>query len=71
MNLRLRTTSRAKRDFWKCHDYIAQRSPEGAARWVNAYEAAAQSLLENPNRGLAPESERHDAEIRQRFFKTP
>lgn len=70
MKFRVETTSQSERDFWTCYDYIYERNPDGALRWVDAFDEALQSLETDPHRGLAPESEGHDEEIRQRIFKT-
>jgi len=71
MNYRVETTREAQADRVTCYDYIAQRSLAGALRWLDAFEQAVDSLRQNPNCGLAPESQDHDDEIRQRLFKTP
>jgi len=67
----LEITDRAKKDRDECFDYIFARSPDGALRWLEAFEAAAAALLTEPHYGEAPESEDHDETIRQKFFKTP
>jgi plasmid stabilization system protein ParE len=71
MRYRLEITRRAKQDRDECFDWIASRSPAGARRWLDAFEAAAQPLLTEPHYGKAPESEDHDEIIHQKFFKTP
>ena len=70
MMYRIKTTRQATADRDHCFDYIAARSPDGALRWLEAYEMAVGSLLENPLRGFAPENPQHEEEIRQRLFKT-
>ena len=57
MSYRLETTRRAKADRDACFDFIFARSPEGALRWLDAFEAAAAALLTEPHYGEAPESE--------------
>ncbi len=51
MMYRIKTTRQATADRDHCFDYIAERSPDGALRWLEAYEMAVGSLLENPLRG--------------------
>ena len=45
MTYRPETTRRAKADRDECFDYIAERSPNGALRWLEAYEKAVASIL--------------------------
>lgn len=46
--------------------WLAARSPEAAARWLDSMFAAIQTLESNPERcGLAPENDSVDYEIRQ------
>ena len=56
MTYHIETTNEAKANCAKCFDYIAERSPAGALRWLEAYEQAVESLLENPHPGFAPEN---------------
>jgi plasmid stabilization system protein ParE len=70
MTYHVETTNEAKANRAKCFDYIAERSPAGALRWIEAYEQAVESLFENPHTSLAPESQDHEEEIWQRLFKT-
>ena len=52
--------------------WLFERSPEGAARWIDAYDNAMQALAVDPQRyGLAPENDFVDYCIRQLFFGTP
>ena len=71
MSYRLEITRRAKQDRDACFDYIFARSPEGAFRWLDAFEAAAAALRTEPHYGEAPESEDHEETIRQKLFRTP
>jgi len=70
MTYHIETTGQAKADRDHCYDYIAERSLDGALRWLEAYETVVESVLENPHRGFAPENPDHEEEIRQRLFKT-
>jgi plasmid stabilization system protein ParE len=63
-------TEPAERDRDNCFDFIAQRNPEAALRWLHAFEAAAEALLIEPHYGRAPESDEFREEIRQKLFKT-
>ena len=61
----------AKMDYRRIYSYIAQRSPQGAERWDEAFEAALQRLSRNPlEGGVAPESKRLTEEVRQILFRT-
>jgi plasmid stabilization system protein ParE len=71
MNYSIETLTDAKNDFTRFFTYIAERSPQGAASWANAFDRTIQSLKTLPLAcSLAPEDEDHDAEIRQLFFCT-
>jgi len=70
MTDRIEITRQAATDRNRCFDYIAARSRDGAVRWLEAYETAIGSLLENPLRGFAPENPDHEEEIRQCLFRT-
>jgi plasmid stabilization system protein ParE len=71
MTYRLKITRRAKRDRDACFDYILARSPQGAFRWLDAFEDAAAAVLTHPHYGVAPESEDQEETIRQKLFGTP
>jgi plasmid stabilization system protein ParE len=52
-------------------EYIADRSPEGALRWWNAFQKAARKIIENSERyGYAPENSLSHFDLRQFLFKT-
>ncbi len=71
MTFRVSILRRAEQDAQKIFDWIAERSPDGAVRWWSAFVTAAAQLATNPTgRGLAPESELTDYELRQFLFKT-
>jgi plasmid stabilization system protein ParE len=70
MSYEVEITRRAAADRDACFDYIAARSFVGAMNWLTAFESAVQSIANNPPASLAPESEHHPAEIRQRTFST-
>ena len=73
MNYRLRTLQRARRDVETIIDWIAntRNAPQGATRWLAAYEQAAESLANVPySYGFAPENDYVEQELRQFLFKT-
>jgi len=73
MKYRLRVLRRARKDVDAILDWIAneQKSPQGAASWLRAYENAAALLLDAPQSdSVAPENEYVDLELRQFLFKT-
>ena len=56
-------------DLDEAYRWIAQRSPENAARWFNRFVEALQTLERFPGRcGVAPESEQIGQEIRQLLY---
>ena len=72
MSLTLRILPRAERDVQAIFDYIFPRSEDGAIRWWNAFEEAAQAVPKNPERyGFAPENNLSEFDVRQFLFKTP
>ncbi len=63
--------ARARRDVASIYDWIAERSAEGAQRWLDQFEKAAAALETNPFIApLAPESGSFDIEIRSIAFRT-
>ncbi|MGD9720518.1 MAG: type II toxin-antitoxin system RelE/ParE family toxin [Pirellulales bacterium] len=53
-------------------DWLAARSPAGAARWLDALEAASGRIAERAESfGLAPEADQFSEPLRQTLFKTP
>jgi len=62
---------RAETDFVRIFYYIAERSPDGAERWREAFTARTKRIQQNPNScGLAQEDSHFDFELRQLLFKT-
>jgi len=71
MNYELLLTREAELEVGRTVDYIAKRSPRGAAAWSEQLEQALAEVKRNPIQfGSAPESAEHDVEIRQFLFKT-
>ncbi len=62
---------RAEHDFQTLHDYIKERSPQGAASWANAFYKALKRLEQSPlTCGLAPESATSGRDVYQLIFRT-
>lgn len=71
MSFRVHVLARAERELDAILVWLVRRSPQGAARWLAAFEDAKDRLASNPLLcGLAPENDFVDAEIRQAIFKT-
>lgn len=71
MTLSLKILPRAQRDAQCIFDYLAERSPQGAADWWDAFEVAAQDAACGVvEYSLAPESAATNLELRQTIFKT-
>lgn len=72
MTYRVRMQRLAKRDVRTTTDWIAERSPDGADRWVDALNRALESLRSDPESySLAEEYEEFPSQtLRQFFFKT-
>lgn len=63
---------RAHRQLKQTVRWISERSPDGANRWLDAFDRVLDQLEENPEGcGLAPENSLVNREIRQTLFKTP
>jgi plasmid stabilization system protein ParE len=61
-------TQKAKDDLRHYYAVVAEHAPETAARWLNRFEEALQSLSESPTRcPLAPENDLVDQPIYQFF----
>ncbi|WP_350213868.1 type II toxin-antitoxin system RelE/ParE family toxin [Botrimarina sp.] len=71
MRLRVVKSPRAAGSVIATSQWIAQRSLEGAERWLDALESTLELLSTQPTaRGVAPESERFEETIRQMPFAT-
>ena len=69
MNYKVIIQPPALADLDEAYQWIAQRSPENAARWFNGFVDAIQTLERFPARcGVAPESEQIGQEIRQLLY---
>lgn len=71
MSFHVRVFAKAERELEAILDWLSQRSPQGAARWLTAFEHSKDLIGRNPfAMGLAPENEFVAPEIRQAIFKT-
>lgn len=59
----------AEQDLREAYEWAAERAPEAAARWLDRFQLALQTLDHNPERcGLARESEKVNGELRAFLF---
>ena len=71
MSYKLTILSHAHRDFAEIVAWLVKASLQGADRWINAFDEALSSIVQNPSSfGLAPEDEFISIEIRQALFQT-
>lgn len=71
MTYRIKILPRAEADVENIYQWLRQRSPPGADRWLEAFERAVQGLTDAPTGfGRASESQFVDAEVYQVLFKT-
>ena len=71
MKYRIRMLRRAHADFASTVAYLYERSPQGAAVWVNAFEKAKNRLAEYADScSEADENYRFDIDVKQLLFKT-
>ena len=71
MKFRVIVLARARLDVASIYDWIAERSPESAQRWLDRFEKARGSAETNPLMApSAPESGSFDIEIRSIVFRT-
>jgi plasmid stabilization system protein ParE len=71
MNYRVCLSAEARRNLGASRRWIARRSPEGAARWVQAFDRAIDQLERDPFLSpLAPETGSANRELRNIFFQT-
>lgn len=71
MKYRIRMLRRAHADFASTVAYLYERSPQGAAAWVNAFEKARHRLADYADGcSEADENYRFDIDVKQLLFKT-
>jgi plasmid stabilization system protein ParE len=64
-------TAEADRCVYKIVEWLAQQSPEGAGRWLDALELACRRIGDQPDScGLAPEADSFEEPLRQIVFRT-
>lgn len=71
MRFDVRLTAEAEANVREIRDWIAERSRDGALRWLDAFDGAKQRLREGADRfALAAEADAIDEELREISFKT-
>jgi plasmid stabilization system protein ParE len=71
MTFCIKILGRAIADIDRITAYIKQRSPQGAAAWLNALQRAMKRLEQNAEScGEADENQRFDISLKQVLFKT-
>jgi plasmid stabilization system protein ParE len=71
MSRTLRVFARAGRDLDSIYDWIAERSPQGADTWYEAFADAVAEVVASPERfGRASEGTHWKRDIRESIFKT-
>ena len=71
MTFKKRLLAQAEAELREIFWWIKERSPDGAARWLAAFESATESTLRNPiSQPIAPEDALVDYEVRHFVFKT-
>ena len=72
MKFTVELTRRAERDVIEISDWLSQRSPAGAARWLDAFEEMLGRLSDSPlSFSRADEADAFSITIRQILFRTP
>jgi plasmid stabilization system protein ParE len=71
MTFIVRELPKAKHDKSSIFHWLHERSPEGAAAWLDAYDSVIERLNQHAaSFGLAPESQDCEFDVRQALFKT-
>jgi hypothetical protein len=71
MSYAVRELPKAKQDKHCIFSWLDQRSPSGAAAWLDAYDDLIEQLRRDPGTfGQAPERQDCEFDIRQALFKT-
>jgi hypothetical protein len=71
MSFSVRELPKAKSDKHSIFCWLNERSPAGAAAWLDAYDSLMERLKQDTNSfGLAPENQDCDFDVRQALFKT-
>ncbi|MGY8769723.1 MAG: type II toxin-antitoxin system RelE/ParE family toxin [Pirellulales bacterium] len=71
MSFNVLLLKRAQSDLKSIHSYLLKQSPQGAARWLNAFESVIAQLEKNPERyATAPENHLVSTNIQNASFRT-
>jgi plasmid stabilization system protein ParE len=70
MKYRVHELALAQADVRTIVQWLAQRSPQGAEAWLDAYDQMIEGLTRFVGHGVAPESKSTDFRVQQVFFKT-
>jgi plasmid stabilization system protein ParE len=71
MKYDVKALRKAEADIRSITTYLYERSPRGAAAWLDAYRQARTRLATSADRcGRAEENEHFDIDVRQALFKT-
>jgi len=71
MKFNVKALRKAEADVRSITKYLYERSPQGAAAWLDAYRQARTRLASNADRcGQADEDEHFDIDVKQALFKT-
>ena len=69
---RIRSSRRADREVLTILEWLQSKSPVGAARWLDAFEAIQSRIVSDPHSfELADESDLFDEPVKQALFRTP
>ena len=72
MNYEVVLLRNAQSEFHAIVDWLVQRSPQGAMKWLEAYEQVVNRLESDPESfGFAPENDSTTHTVRQSLFQTP
>ena len=71
MKFHIKTLRKAETDVRSITKYLYERSPQGAAAWLDAYRQTRTRLASNADScGQAEENQHFDIDVRQALFKT-
>jgi plasmid stabilization system protein ParE len=71
MSHRVEISRQAERDLLQIQSWLQDRSPQGAAAWLDSWQEILKRIADNPELfSVAPENPDHPDEIRQATFKT-
>jgi plasmid stabilization system protein ParE len=71
MNYCIHVSEQADREANAIYEWIAERSADGARRWLQAFRKTLDSLMEHPeSHALANEADAFEEPLRNALFKT-